>query len=237
MKYEKTCSQGSFTVWGTGFRYNYEAHNNIIDVAPLDENKAVAHLKCDHHIARNPLAYVKALNKTNQIKALMFSNNETIDLSQTMELERIGSLIKATANITRFAFDLDTHNFARFSSLFTKDFNLKRLKVKQFKSQEKGHDLFLGRIQTIHGNSVCARACTLVGLTARLSDRTLKDLMTMEFGHNFNNSAHTLLDASSKLGTISRILDENFIPQHKLERYKSLTNRLNPDLILRKKRL
>lgn len=227
MKYEETCSQGSFIVWGTGFRFEYEAENKLLSVSPLDEKRAITRLKIDRHLARDPLGYVESLDKTNRIKALMYSNNTTVNLAEVLDSSRITSLVKTTARISRCAFDLSTKNYRRFAAMFCEDFDLKSIKIKKFYSRETDGELYLGRIQTRYNNSVCARACSLVGLTAALSDRTLRDLITMEFGHSYNNSAHALLNASAKLSTISRILDENFIPERKLDRYKTLSNSLD----------
>ena len=227
MKYEETCTQGSFTVWGTGFRFDYEADNNFLNITSLDKKRALAHLKFDKHLAKDPLAYVESLDKTNQIKALMYSNNATINLAETMDYERIASLLKITARISRCAFDLRTKNFDRFSKIFCKDFDLSSMKIKKFTSSHKENEFYLARIQTQYNNSVCVRACTLTGLTAALSDRTLRDLMTMEFGHSHNNSAHSLLNVSAKLSTISHILDQNFIPEHKMIRYETLQNQID----------
>lgn len=227
MKFEETDAQGSFRVWGTGFLFDYEAKGTLLKISPLDEDRAIAQLKFDRHLAKDPLAYVRSFDKTNQIKALMYSNNSTINLAETMDPERVTSLVSMTARISRCAFDLDTKNFERFSSVFCKDFDLKNLKIKRFNTREGQSELFLARIQTRYNNSVCVRACTMAGLTAALSDRTLRDLITMEFGHSYNNSAHGLLNASSKLSTISRVLDENFIPERKLDRYSKLMNPMN----------
>ena len=222
MKYEKTCSQGSFIAWGTGFRFEYEAPDKLLGITPLDRKSAIAKLRFDQRLAESPLAYVESLNKTNQIKALMYSNNATANLAETLDRKRIGSLIKSTARISRFAFDLRTKNFDRFSWVFCKDFDLESLAIKQVMSKRKHKAFFMARLQTRYNNCVCVRGRTLSALVARLSDKTLSDLITMEFGHSYNNSAHRLLNASSKLSTISRILDENFIPEHKLGRYKGL---------------
>ncbi len=226
MKYEETCAQGSFTVRGTGFRFNYDADDQLLHITSFDKKRALARLKLDQYLAKDPLAYVESFDKTNQIKALMYSNNATINLAETMDYERINSLIKITARISRCAFDLQTKNFKRFSRVFCKDFDLKNVKIKKFTSSYQSNELYLARIQTHYNNSVCVRACTLTGLTAALSDRTLRDLITMEFGHNYSNSAHSLLQVSSKLTTISHILDPSFIPEHKLKRYETLQDQI-----------
>lgn len=227
MKYEETCAQGSFKVWGAGFRYEYEAPNKLLNIAPLDEKRAIAHLKFDHHLSRNPLAFVEALNKTNQIHALMFSNNQTVNLADTLDVKRVASLIPTTARVSRFAFDLTNKNYSRFSSAFCKDFDLKSLILKKFRSDNSDTDLFLARMQTQSNNCINVRACTLSGLMSILSESTLSDLITMEFGHMSGRSAHKLLNAASKLSTIARILDENFIPEHKIGLYRDLPQKLD----------
>ena len=234
MKYVNTCSQGSFIAWGTGFRFKYEAPSRLLSITPLDRKRAIAKLRFDDKLAKEPLAYVESLDKTNQIQALMYSNNTTIDLSDTLDRDRIGGLIKSTAHISRFAFDLNTKNFERFAAFFCKDFELESFKIKKFISKRQETEFYIGKLQTRYNNFVRVRACTLTGLTAALSDKTLTDLITMEFGHSYNNSAHTLLNASSKLSTISRILDENFIPERKLERYKGLKNPITKPQIITK---
>ena len=224
MKYVNTCSQGSFIAWGTGFRFEYEAPSRLLSITPLDRKRAIARLRFDKDLAEDPLAYVESLDKTNQIQALMYSNNATLNLAETLDRDRISGLIKSTARISRFAFDLHTKNFERFAWFFCKDFDLESFKIKKFVSKRKETAFYIGKLQTRYHNSVRVRACTLPRLVAALSDKTLTDLITMEFGHSYNNSAHTLLNASSKLSTISRILDENFIPENKVERYKGLKN-------------
>ncbi len=235
MKYEETCAEGSFIVWGTGFRFEYEAQTSFLNVTPLDEKRALVHLKLDRHLVKDPLTYVESLDKANQIKALMYSNNATINLAEIMDDERVASLIETTASISRCAFDLHTHNFERFSKMLCQKFDLKNVKIKKFRSRRKENELYLARIQTRYNNSVCVRACTLTGLTAALSERTLRDLITMEFGHSYNNSAHSLLNVSSKLATISHILDQNFIPERKLARYNALRSQMSTAGIRRHK--
>lgn len=227
MNYEETCSQDSFTVRGSGFRFDYEAEKQLLNIAPRGKKRALAHFKFDQHLAKNPLAYVESLDKTNQIKALMYSNNATINLAETMDDARIASLIKMTAYISRCAFDLHTKNFDQFSKTLCQNFDLKSVKIKKITSRRKQNTFYLARIQTKHNNSISARSCTLSGLAASLSEKTLRDLITIEFGHAYGNSAQNLLNVSSKLSTISNILDQNFIPKQQLEHYKSLENHLN----------
>lgn len=218
MRHTKADKDGSFVAWGNGFRYNYEAGQNILSIAHLERQKVFTQLKFDRHLSRDPLAYVSTLDKTNEIKALMYSNNTTVNLADTMELDRMKAIIDITARISRYAYDLNGRDYDRFGGLFCADFSLKNLKIKQYNTRTAENLFLVARIQTMNNNSVCVRGCTAATLMAALSDRTLRDLITMEFGHRFDNSAQNLLNVSSKLSTLSRVLDENFIPSKRLKR-------------------
>ena len=228
MKYEETCTQGSFRMWGTGFLFEYEADDRLLNISPTHSESVLARIKFDELLAEDPRGYIHSFDKTNQIKALMYSNNTSLDLSSIMDTHHLSNLIKITARVSRLAYDLDTKNFDRFSKLFCEDFDLKNLCIKTFKTKNDTNQFYIARIQTHHDNTVSVRACTLSGLAAALSDKTLKDLMTMEFGYNYSQSAQHLLNVSSKLATIARVLDKNFIPQHKLASYKKLARLSNP---------
>lgn len=228
MKHDCTVSHGSFTVWGTGFLYLYEADNKLLNIALPDEDKAIVKIKLDDALVDNPLAYIDTLDKANQIKALLYSNNSTVNLADTLDDSRVASLIKTTARISRCAYDLHTLNFERFGSVFCKEFDLKGLKIKKFNSRSENQRFYLGRIQTRTEHTVCVRSCSLSGLMTQLSDKTMNDLIALEIGMRNDASAHKLLSASSKLLTISHILNKNFIPQHKLTRYEELIGSLTP---------
>ncbi len=228
MKQDCTVSHGSFTVWGTGFVYLYEADNKLLNIALPHEEKAIVKIKLDDALAQNPLTYIDTLDKTNQIKALLYSNNSTLNLAETLDDNRVASLIKTTARISRCAYDLDQRNFERFGSVFCKEFDLKGLKIKKFTSRSESQKFYLGRIQTRTDNTICVRSCSLSGLITQLSDRTMNDLIALEIGMRNDASAHKLLGASSKLLTISHVLNKNFIPHNKLTRYEELIDNLTP---------
>ena len=56
-----------------------------------------------------------------------------------------------------------------------------------------------------------------------LSDKVVRELVTSEFSYPSQTAAHDLLHVSSKLATISRILDDAFVP----EQYVEAINRKN----------
>lgn len=216
MKYEETRADGTFKAWGAGFSYEYLAELNTLKITRAEKDYALAHIKFDKYISKDPLSFVKALDKTSQIKALMLSNNETINLTETIDEARLGALMKSAAKISRHAYDLNFRNFSRFSRQFAKEFNLKHFKIKRFRAGSAENMFFVARVETQHENSVSVRACSLEGMLSSLSDRTVRDLITMEFGHQFEKSAFNLLNLSAKLATIGHIVDENFDPAKRL---------------------
>lgn len=215
LEYRET-SHGSFKAWGTGFRYDYNSGKRSLNVIHHDSERLLARLNFDSLLSKSPRPYVKLIEKTSQINALMFSNNQTINLAGTMNEKHLTAIIQNVSVLSRHAFDLQSFALKRFCQSFAHEHNLKSVKIKQFMPRDLDSGFFIARLQTHHDNNISVRACTLAGLMTSLSDRTLNDLMTMEFGHRFEGSAHNLLNASSKLSSLSYILDEDFMPKSKV---------------------
>lgn len=213
MELNKTSSCGSFQAWGAGFGYHFDAGINTLSITQKETQLALARIRLNRDIAQNPVAFVEQLNKTHEIKALILSNNGTIKLADTIDPKLVGGIIKNSVRLAKYAHELSHHSFSNFSRKFSKEFELKKLKIKTITHNDHEQLLFVARLQTLHDNSVCVRACTLEGLLSVLSERTLRDLITMEFGHQYQNSAFNLMRLSAKLSKIGNILDENFIPE------------------------
>lgn len=213
-------TQGSFEAWGTGFRYNYNNKKRALTVFHRNSERLLAQFKLDRLLSKHPLAYVELLEKACQINALMVSNNATVNLADTMELRYISPIIHSVGDLSRHAFDLQSLSLKRFGEMFSEEFDLKSVKIKLFEPKDDTPAFFIARMQTHHENGFCVRSCSLPGLMAAMSDRTVRDLITMEFGHRFEGSAHNLLNASSKLSSLSLILDDDFVPKQKIS-YKN----------------
>ena len=213
MLHSRETTHGSFKVWGTGFRYDYNNEKNALTVFHQDTERLLAQFKFDKSLSENPMAYVGMLEKALQINALMVSNNRTINLADAIGIRQISPIIHSVGGLSRHAFDLHNLALERFCSSFADEHGLKLIKIKPFKSRDNANAFFIARLQTKHDNSISVRACTMTGIMAAMSERTLRDLMTMEFGHRYEGSAHNLLNASSRLSSLSHILDDSFIPE------------------------
>ena len=224
MLHSRETTHGSFKVWGTGFRYDYNNDKSALTVFHQDTERLLAQFKFDKLLSKEPKTFISMLEKASQINALMVSNNRTVNLAETIDLRHLSPIIHSIGGLSRHAFDLHSLALERFCQAFAAEFNLKQVKIKPFKSRNNTNAFFIARLQTHHDNSINVRACTMTGIMAAMSDRTLRDLMTMEFGHRFEGSAHNLLNASSKLTSLSYILDDNFIPEMKVFETESPKN-------------
>ncbi len=219
---------GSFRATGRGLCYDYDSNEALLSILNSATGRTLATFNLDHFLTKKPKDYVGFLEKASQVNALMLSNNSTINLADTVSESHLMSLLESVVGISRNAYDLNALDFCRFSRIFSKEYNLKSVKIKKFVSRNKENEFYIARLHTHHGNGVCVRGCTLTGIMAGLSDRTIRDLITMEFGHRFESSAHDLLNASTRLSSLSYILDQNFIPEHKITNESSNMTIKNP---------
>lgn len=212
MKHKETCAHGSFVAWGNGFRYDYKASENTLNIGRLGWPVNFASLEFDHATALDPLRYVRIFEKTNQIKALTYSNNTTTDLGRTVPPERISAIIGSTARLSRYAYDLQKDRLDDFSEKFCGDTGLKVMKIKKFSSRAGASAFYSAKMQTVRNNTVSAHGCLIHSLLAGLVEKTLHDLLAAESGHRFQRSAQKLMTVASELATLCKIMDENFIP-------------------------
>ncbi len=171
----------------------------------------------NEHISEDPLGYIRYLDRANQIKALIFSNNKTVNLADTMNRSRIGAILTSTARTSYYAQCLSTAKFHLFSEIFLQEAGLRKIQIRKFVSTNQRDAFYVARIQTMHNNSIRVRSCTIKGVIAALSEKTLRDLVTIEFGSPYKGAAQKLLRISSRLSSISAIMDMSFIPRHHLE--------------------
>ncbi len=210
-------TQDSFEYWGIGFNYTYNDAKKALSVFHKDTERFLSRFELDKIQSTHARDYTKMLEKASQINALIMSNNATINLADTMQVQHLSPIVHSIGGLTHHALHLKNMMLNSFCRAFEKEFNLKSVKIKWLKPKHGENAFFIAKIQTHNGNGFSTRACTLAGLTSAMSDRTLRDLMTMEFGHAYNGSAHNLLNVSSKLTSLSYILDDSFVPSNKLK--------------------
>lgn len=213
MKYNKW-SQDSFTARGTGFCYRYSSSNNCLGISDKREKCSFVSLKFDQDLSKDPFTYVRHLDKANKIKALSFSNNNTINLARTMTANKVSAILKGTARTSLYAHNLTNEDFRQFSKIFSTDTSIKDLRIRKISSKNKSDSFFAARMHTMKNRVVHARSCNLSKLMKSLSDTILHDIVILET-HN-QAYAHNLLKISMTLNTLSYILDHSFVPENML---------------------
>lgn len=226
MSGRKIFAQDSFELLGSGFHYIYDHHENRLNIECSKRLQKFATLTFDHKRIQNPRAFVSALDKTNQIKALIYSNNATVNLAETMEEpEKIASLLQTALKTSGYTYDLMHQQYDHFSEDFCAAFGLKSLRLKKYQSTAENRAYYAAKLQTQHNNAISVQGCSLPVLTQALADKTLRDLISMEFGHSFGNSAQNLMNVASKLSIIGRVLDKDFFPEKRLRKQSITTNK------------
>ena len=208
MKFESANSDGSFNAWGTGLLYKYQSEFSSLDIFDPTQSRAYARLKFNSYKLKRPRLYLEHFDRANQIKALIFSNNHTNNLADTMDRRRMGAILHSTAKSSRLALSLKQADYDYFADYFKEETGLKSAKIKKFISNDRLSEFYVGRILTQNNNCTSVRACTLSGLLEAMSESTMRDLVTTEYG--CKQSAKRLLGASHKMSFLASILDDEF---------------------------
>lgn len=218
----ETCRNGSFKMWGVGFIYNYNAHTRIIDIIHARGKHLLMSITLDEDDARHARAYVQCIEKSCQIKAMLLSNNETINLVATLENERLYQILSSVTYLSELAFDLQTKKLNTFCSHIEANYNLESLFIKRMACHRSKSIYYKARLETIRGNEAIARAPTLPATLRLLSEYIIQDILPHEFTTEENYTS-ALLTISSKLSLISRILDQQYIPNRYARTAKNMS--------------
>ncbi len=215
LEYRETNRKGSFVARSSNFLYNYCASNNQLGIHNLDPSDALRTITLGKRALCNPLQFTQTFDKTAKIKALTFSSNQTIRLPKTMAADRVAAFLPNIEHLTRYACMLESGNVRDFCNSFAQDHVLKAINIQKI---ALGTDFpyYRAELCTLHNHEVAVRAESLHKLLQELSAHVMQDLAMVEFGHSHHGSAQNLLTVSAKLSTLSRILNDDFIPEFQL---------------------
>lgn len=218
LKHKEAAPPGSFVAWGIGFAYCYEPKRNVLNISDARSKKPLFYVDCKNQpLAAGACDYAIFFEKATQINALILSNNSTVDLSELLDDRRLAAILEDSANLARYAYSLKQEDFKRFESDFCKNFTLKRLEIKKPKTLYPRDSSYFAKLKTLNNNVITSQKRSLHKILADLSERTLRDLIAVEFGYHFQHSTYDLLTVSSKLAIIGHILDERFIPAQRIK--------------------
>lgn len=215
MKFEQVGPCGSLCAHGAGVFYEYKQNDSCLDITDTFHGDLLARLHFEPQDFADAKTYIWHLDRANKIRALSYSNNKTVNITETLDRRKVGAILKSTARNSFHAYNLHASDFTKFTSLFAEDNGLKCLKIKRFLSNDRLNTFYVGRIKTHSDNQISVRAGNIPKLMGALSDSLVRDLVTLEYG--CKSSAGGLLMASFRLKNLSRILDEDFVPENILE--------------------
>lgn len=211
-----------YIAWGMGLSYRYNADRQNLTIIQTSNRASLKQLELDEAVSKSSLTYIEILEKTLQIKALVLSNYNTINITDIFADERLYSLVNAALITSRHAFDLRTRKFKRFATEFSNQHNLSSVKISRNKNPGSGLPYYYCSVKTANNNVVTERSCSLYKIFGRLSEKVAHELLSEEFFLHGEASAYSLIEVSSKFALIGNILNSDFIPAAKIKghRYK-----------------
>lgn len=218
MRIRETDAYGSFNAWGIGLSFEYNSNSQQLNIIHARRYKPILDIALDAQAAQNPQEFVRFLEKATQIHALMLSNNTTVDVTEILGMRKLRSYIENTLATAAMAILLNNGNYEDFEEIFCDRYDLHSLKININESWSADNRLFSATLETAKGNKVTGQAFYLYNALFSLSKTIVADLIVMEMNNNFNTAAHTLLTASSKLTTLSFMLNPGYVPRRRINR-------------------
>ncbi len=215
LEHRETDRKGSFIARGTSFYYQYCASKNRLNICHAETKSVLRSVTLEKRTLCNPLQFVHSFDKSSKIKALIFSNHKTVRLCNTLEGEKLLALLPNIERLTRYTCKLKNEQFRDFCKGFAQDFALQSIYIHKTEGNN-GLDFYNAGVTSIHNHSVEARATSLHGILRETATKVMHDLVMMEYGYSHHGSAHNLLTVSSKLSTLSRIVNNDYIPEFHL---------------------
>lgn len=216
MKYKGLDTTGSFEAWGLGLNYIYDNQSRILDIVHARRNKPLIYIDFDSSLSKDPLAYIGFLEKSSQIRALMLSNNKTADISETMDDNRLCAILSSVAGMARYCFDLKNEKYTRFEKYFVDEHDIKAINIERTKKERSNILFFKAKLETHKSNTAVGHGSTMFRALSALSDNIIHDLLTTECGYDMQSLAHGLLRISYTLSAFSCVLNDRFVPIHKI---------------------
>ncbi|MCB1531475.1 MAG: hypothetical protein KDJ35_01265 [Alphaproteobacteria bacterium] len=225
LKHRETDSRGSFNAWGVGFDYEYDAKSESLYIIRARDKKPLLYINCEERLTLNPLQYTTALEKATQINAMVFSGNTNVDLSEILQGRQLRTMIKTAALQASYCFDLQQEDFDLFEQRFCETYLLRKLRLNKCVNADRSSAFFRGELQTKTQNSIESSGAKLYSVINSLSTKAMYDLLYNTYGQPSQEEAQNLIDISSNLALIGKILDKNFHPMHKIAHIQALERR------------
>ncbi len=207
---------GSFTCIGAGLNYAYQATENRLIVRDPRFSDILLIIYFDQQMKAEPLEFLNLFEKTISIKALVYSQNQSEDICELFEGFQLHAVLKHSAMLTRYAFNLKTQNFKDFEKQFCNDAMLAHFKIKHIKAGLCSKPFYGADLYTTQGNHISARSKNIHRLMRKISEKTMRDLIVKEYDviqkHKFKEYGAFFVNMSSNLSILSQVLNPVYYP-------------------------
>ncbi len=213
----ETASGEGFEAKGVGLGYYFDSQTATLDIKHLAFNRPLLLIDLGKLFPRNPSRLASFIEKTSQIYSLVYSNYQTTNLCDTVDIKKLVPILQHITEMAELAHEIDMINHKHFCEKVAKLHTIKTFKLGMRKEYGEDDSFYChGEIVTSNNNKISAYAGTTHKTLARLSDKIAKDLIPVEVTDHINQSAQSLLALSVKLTTIAHLLDDNFDPSDNL---------------------
>lgn len=220
MRFEFSCKETDggigFEAKGCGLGYNYDGRTLTLDVLHLSLGQPLLLLDLGPVFPRNPLLYAEFLEKSAQINALLYSSNQTLNLCETIHIEKLVPVIWQLAKTAELAHDVEIRNFTNFSASVARTYDLQIFRLENLGPDATGENNYRLTLKTRNGTEIRSIADSARGVIGKIAELTLRDVIALEFTLQCGQATQNLIALSARLSTIARLLDMNFDPSDKL---------------------
>lgn len=168
-------------------------------------------------IVENIQHFLQLFEKTTQVQALMLSNNQTCDITDIFNTSRLYVYLQNTYKTALMIYDIENGHFEDFHGVFAKTYNLKSLDLAQKSQNIKTDTYYYATLETEAGITIRAHAKKVSQCLYNLSKNMLAELIAVNMNNTSLTKTNRYLSASSKLVTISLVLDSYFYPLQRVK--------------------
>lgn len=218
MEHRETDGNGSFEASGVGFNYRYDAYAKLLRVLKDGRlpKEVIVQVDLRGALSDTPVTYLHYLEKITQIKALAFSNYATVNLKEVLDADKWQGILGSSTRLASYAVELNAGRYEEFTNSFKGLYEFSQFQLEKIEIKAPGRDYYRAQISTRLHNEILIRASSLHGALYHLAEKIVSDLIALEFSTRREAEAYKLLQASSALGMIGRILDQDFVPERKI---------------------
>ncbi len=220
MRFEFSCKETDggigFEAKGCGLGYRYDGRTLTLDVLHLCMRRPLLLLDLGPVFPRNPLLYAEFLEKAAQINALLYSSNQTLNLCETIHVEKLVPVIWQLAKTAELAHDVELKNYKAFSESVGTIHEVQTFRLDYEESRYGRDNPYRLTLKTHSGTEIRASGSTARAAISKIAELTLRDVIALEFSLQSGENAQKLIALSARLSTVARLLDMNFDPSDKL---------------------